>query len=247
MNAIREADERVAPGSLALVQAFLNAVDSDPTLAELALAEDVRVAASSGEPLNALAARFGLSRQLVSAMVRRRRFTPAPSPGSNEQYAPSIGSVPTASDWLIRQGFLEAGTVITTGELRRLHSVRRALLELALANAGQPVGADAWRRLSGISAVLPLHLEFFETGSELLPDGHGADRFLGAILAAVHEARRAGTWERLKACPAEQCEAVFYDVSRNRTATWCSMAICGNRTKVRSYQTRRRNAVTSGS
>ena len=37
------------------------------------------------------------------------------------------------------------------------------------------------------------------------------------------------------------CGWAFYDHARNRSRRWCSMAVCGNRTKARSY--RRRHAA----
>jgi predicted RNA-binding Zn ribbon-like protein len=43
----------------------------------------------------------------------------------------------------------------------------------------------------------------------------------------------------MKAC--RQCEYAFYDRSKNRSATWCAMSICGNRTKNRAYYRRRRD------
>ena len=51
----------------------------------------------------------------------------------------------------------------------------------------------------------------------------------------------AGTWPRLKGCA--QCEWVFFDRSKNRSGTWCSMTICGNRTKNRAYRRRRSRTV----
>ena len=33
-----------------------------------------------------------------------------------------------------------------------------------------------------------------------------------------------GTWERLKVCPADDCQWAFYDESKNRSGTWCDMA-----------------------
>jgi predicted RNA-binding Zn ribbon-like protein len=42
----------------------------------------------------------------------------------------------------------------------------------------------------------------------------------------------------MKAC--RQCEYAFYDRSRNRSAAWCAMSICGNRTKNRAYYRRHR-------
>jgi predicted RNA-binding Zn ribbon-like protein len=49
-----------------------------------------------------------------------------------------------------------------------------------------------------------------------------------------------GTWKRLKACRNHGCRWAFYDYSKNRSGSWCSMQLCGNRTKTRSY--RRRHA-----
>jgi predicted RNA-binding Zn ribbon-like protein len=47
-----------------------------------------------------------------------------------------------------------------------------------------------------------------------------------------------GSWQRVKACRADDCHWAFYDFSRNRSGTWCDMAVCGNREKVRSYRER---------
>ena len=52
-----------------------------------------------------------------------------------------------------------------------------------------------------------------------------------------------GTWRRLKACREDTCQWAFYDRSKNRSGTWCSMAVCGNRAKARAY----RSATASGS
>jgi predicted RNA-binding Zn ribbon-like protein len=49
-----------------------------------------------------------------------------------------------------------------------------------------------------------------------------------------------GTWERLKAC--RNCRWSFYDYSPNRSGTWCSMQLCGNRRKTRAYRKRKRAA-----
>jgi predicted RNA-binding Zn ribbon-like protein len=35
------------------------------------------------------------------------------------------------------------------------------------------------------------------------------------------------------------CHWLFYDRSRNRSAVWCQMAVCGNRTKTKAYRARR--------
>ncbi|MEP6468748.1 MAG: CGNR zinc finger domain-containing protein [Chloroflexota bacterium] len=48
------------------------------------------------------------------------------------------------------------------------------------------------------------------------------------------------SWSRVKACRNDTCRWLFYDHSRNRSGTWCAMAICGSRMKSRAYRSRRR-------
>ena len=78
-------------------------------------------------------------------------------------------------------------------------------------------------------------------GVRLEPGAAGVTGALGRLVAIVAGAMADGTWTRLKACRAEDCRWAFYDHARNRSRQWCSMAVCGNRTKARSY--RRRHAA----
>jgi predicted RNA-binding Zn ribbon-like protein len=45
---------------------------------------------------------------------------------------------------------------------------------------------------------------------------------------------------RLRVCQNAQCRWVFHDGTRSGTRRWCSMAVCGNRAKLRRYRHRRR-------
>jgi predicted RNA-binding Zn ribbon-like protein len=72
----------------------------------------------------------------------------------------------------------------------------------------------------------------------LEPAAGGVDGALGRLLAIVKAALDDGTWQRLKVCPADTCLWAFYDASRNRSAVWCDMRVCGNRAKVRGYRER---------
>jgi hypothetical protein len=63
---------------------------------------------------------------------------------------------------------------------------------------------------------------------------------LGAVLAAAARLAVLGSWERFKICPADGCLWAFYDRSRNRSRTWCSMQVCGNREKARNWRERAR-------
>jgi len=66
---------------------------------------------------------------------------------------------------------------------------------------------------------------------------------IGAVLAAATRLAVAGYWERIKICPAEDCRWAFCDKSRNRSRTWCSMRICGNREKARNWRERARSSA----
>ncbi|MGW1677133.1 CGNR zinc finger domain-containing protein [Saccharopolyspora sp. NPDC002376] len=61
---------------------------------------------------------------------------------------------------------------------------------------------------------------------------------LGTVLVAAARLAHTGHWDRIKICPAEDCLWAFYDRSRNRSRTWCSMRVCGNREKARSWRER---------
>jgi predicted RNA-binding Zn ribbon-like protein len=76
-----------------------------------------------------------------------------------------------------------------------------------------------------------------------VPAGVGVVAALTRILLIVAAADAAGTWSRLKACSASDCRWVFYDRSPTRSGCWCSMRICGSRSKSRAY--RRRAAAGS--
>lgn len=47
-----------------------------------------------------------------------------------------------------------------------------------------------------------------------------------------------GRLDRVKLCGAEDCRWAFYDKSRNGSRTWCSMGVCGNRQKARTYRSK---------
>ena len=69
----------------------------------------------------------------------------------------------------------------------------------------------------------------------------GIDGLCGQLVSVAVTAMLDGSWERLKAC--RNCRWAFFDESKNRSARWCSMSLCGNRLKTRAYRRRQRSAV----
>jgi predicted RNA-binding Zn ribbon-like protein len=152
-----------------------------------------------------------------------------------------LGTPGELERWLAERGF-EPGRP-GPKELARAHVVRDALRELLVANnEGRPVPPDAVEELGRAADRSRLTLGFDSSGAaELVPSAGSVDGAIGRILSIVHAAMADGTWRRLKAC--RNCHWAFYDYSRNRSASWCSMAICGNRLKTRAYRRRVRGAA----
>ena len=133
--------------------------------------------------------------------------------------------------WLVERDLLQPPSArLAVADLERARDVREALRDLIRGNATSEVLERAARDAR-------LSLRFDQAGAELVPEARGADGALGSILVVVHGAMQDGSWQRLKTCP--RCSWVFYDYSRNRSAAWCSMQLCGNRVKTRSYYRRR--------
>jgi predicted RNA-binding Zn ribbon-like protein len=134
---------------------------------------------------------------------------------------------------------LERGVRIGTADLRRALEVREALRSLALVNNGgvaDPHSADV---LEEATARGRLVIRFDAGESRLEPAAHNVDGALADLVGIVHTAMADGTWSRLKACRRDVCGWLFYDRSRNRSAVWCQMAVCGNRVKTKAYRERR--------
>jgi predicted RNA-binding Zn ribbon-like protein len=147
--------------------------------------------------------------------------------------------------WLSRRGLLADGERVGEADVARAKEVRKALRSLLAANNGRGADAAAIRALNLATERARLTVRFGADGRATLgPGAGGVDGALGGVLAAVHAGMEEGTWGRLKSCANATCGWVFYDRSKNRSGRWCSMEVCGNRTKTRAYR-RRRQATSS--
>lgn len=155
----------------------------------------------------------------------------------------AIGDPGSLRSWLGRRGLLAEGGPVGEADVGRTIELREALRALLAANSGCELPASAVAALNGAAGRAGLVVRFGGDGRAApVPTSGGTDGALGGILAAVHAAMEEGTWGRLKVCRNDGCGWAFYDRSRNRSGAWCSMDVCGNRTKTRAY--RRRNAQT---
>lgn len=109
--------------------------------------------------------------------------------------------------------------VPTAASLRQARELRTYLRELALGEeptdpapqVGVTVDLGTGGRLTGATVVARVAAAVATLGAE--------DRL-----------------SRVKICAADDCRWGFYDRSRNHSRQWCSMAVCGNRAKVRNHR-----------
>jgi len=143
------------------------------------------------------------------------------------------------ASWLAERDLLTEEARVGPRALNEAIEVREALRRLLLANNGAPLETDAIETLNRAASGASLAVRFDADAQPALAAGAGGPAAAVApIVAIVYEAMVNGTWQRLKACPADDCQWAFYDQSRNRSGTWCNMQVCGNRAKVRAYRER---------
>jgi predicted RNA-binding Zn ribbon-like protein len=138
--------------------------------------------------------------------------------------------------WLGDRGLPGADTA-DDADVAATRRLREALRALLVANGGGELDPSAVPSLNELARAAGVALRFRADGETALEAAAtGVRAAHGRILALVHSATTDGTFRRLKAC--RQCSWAFYDYSKNRSATWCSMKICGNRRKTRAYRAR---------
>jgi predicted RNA-binding Zn ribbon-like protein len=161
----------------------------------------------------------------------------------------ALDSPATLGRWLAGHDLLPAGdaaadsVVPSAADFKRALELRAALRTILLANNGVAPSGDPYAALNAAGHRGRYALTFASDGTTALePTVSGTDGALAQLVALVYDAARDGEWERLKICRDNTCEWSFYDYSKNRSAAWCSMEVCGNRNKVRLFRTRARGA-----
>jgi predicted RNA-binding Zn ribbon-like protein len=149
------------------------------------------------------------------------------------------------SAWLRQRGLLTATplpTSTTMGDgvtVATAAGLREGLRAAMLGHHG-PDAVEPPPELDEALARLPLRLAFSSGRPMLVPVRGGIEGGLARIAAAVMACLADGSWARLKVCQEDTCRWAFLDTSKNHSRAWCSMRVCGNRTKTRAYRARGR-------
>lgn len=130
---------------------------------------------------------------------------------------------------------------LNDADAARVRSLRESLRALMRTNNnGEEGDADELLPLREAAERSRYRITVAADGSlDLGPARSDLSGFEARILLAVEHMQWHHAWPRLKACPDEGCQWAFYDSTRNRSRTWCSMEVCGNRDKTRRYRQRK--------
>lgn len=133
-------------------------------------------------------------------------------------------------------------------DLEGLAALRETVRDAA-SGRGTPAESQAVAALDRIAAAHPIIVRLSAAPLPFEPAGSGIERFVERLLGIMAASVIDGKWERLRACPNDRCRWLFYDHSRNRSRTWCSMDLCGAQAKMRAYRARRHaeGSLTAGS
>ena len=149
-----------------------------------------------------------------------------------------IGTAAKARKWLREKGLIAAGDRVSGADAARLRELREAIRALAIANQGERPNAAALEVIRRAARAAPLLVEVDDGGGTTLAAApRGVDGAVATLLGILHEAQLTCHWLRMKGC--RHFGYAFFDRSKNRSAAWCAMSICGNRTKNRAYYRRR--------
>jgi predicted RNA-binding Zn ribbon-like protein len=152
-----------------------------------------------------------------------------------------LGDPGALEDWSRERDLVPVGARFTSSDLEQALDLREALRALLAANRDRKRDAAALALLTDTARAAQLSVVFAGETPRLEPEADGIDGLCGRLVSVAVTAMLDGSWMRLKAC--RNCRWAFYDESKNRSAHWCSMSLCGNRLKTRAYRRRQRAAV----
>jgi predicted RNA-binding Zn ribbon-like protein len=156
-----------------------------------------------------------------------------------------LGTPQQLRAWLLAGNLIPARAPVDDDAHRRTMAVREGLRAMGRANNGEPIDVDRLEELNQVAATLPVVVTAEPDGWRLSPAAAGVDGFLAGLMGTLARSMADGSWSRVKACRRDTCRWLFFDNSRNRSGTWCSMAGCGSRMKARAYRARQREAATA--
>jgi predicted RNA-binding Zn ribbon-like protein len=159
-----------------------------------------------------------------------------------EEETDAIGDPALLRTWIAEQAG-EYLPEVDPKDARRVLELRESLRALLRTNNGGEAGERELQPLREAAERSRYRLSFDGKGQlSLAPARADLGGFEARLLLAVEHLQCEDAWPRLKACTDDGCQWAFYDTTRNRSRTWCSMDVCGNREKTKRYRRRKTSA-----
>ena len=142
-----------------------------------------------------------------------------------------------------RQWGRQAQGTQTLEQARAFRATLRELVERIA--AGRPVPQDA---VEAINEMLRYRIGYpqltrrsgkFERGYQA--ESREANQLLGLLAEAASDLLCRCDFSLIKKCQNPACVLFFYDTTKNHARHWCSMSLCGNRSKVAAHYRRHRS------
>lgn len=146
--------------------------------------------------------------------------------------------------WFVATGSVDQAPPITASELAAARALRDELRPALLGSDGPRVAriAEGWLG----DAPGRLCVEADTLRPRFTPGGTTSCCLLvAAVLDALDLVRESPG--RVRECADPACPVVYLDTSRNRSRRWCSMELCGARSKASTYYRRHRGGGPAGS
>ncbi|MFE7712548.1 CGNR zinc finger domain-containing protein [Streptomyces sp. NPDC057486] len=159
-----------------------------------------------------------------------------------EEASDEIATPVGLSAWLKGRGLIDNPGRITADVHADYLTLRAGLREVLGAHVGDTPDPQLLAAADRVLAAHPVLITAhgpLTTASGLPPEREP----LATLAIAWNELVTTGDAARLKRCAEHTCAWAFWDVSKNRSRRWCSMKVCGNRNKSRSYASRKRQTV----
>jgi predicted RNA-binding Zn ribbon-like protein len=172
--------------------------------------------------------------------------------------AERLPTLDAALSWFVDRGVIhregadrvraqDAGhPVVTDRDLARIHAVRSALRDVAVAIVDQrapaPASLDTVNRALHARQVIELVPGPDGVNVDHRHVGDPIDDALARLSDPLVTELTSGHPDRIKVCDSDTCEWIFYDTSRTSRRRWCDMSTCGNRAKAARHRARGRAA-----
>jgi predicted RNA-binding Zn ribbon-like protein len=152
-----------------------------------------------------------------------------------------LGTAAEAARWLATARLMPGDSYLTGAQHGALLELREAIRQVLSGHAERRDDPEAAGRLTMALACCRLALAVDPAGGVRLvcADREPFSQVVGEVAMAIAAAAAAGTWGRLKCCPGLRCGWAFYDRSASSRSRWCSMQLCGARSKMRAYRGRK--------